>query len=82
MGESCGTNGGEGVFMGKPERNKPFGCSRRRCENNIEMDVQEIGWGIYWIDLAQDRENWWAFLNTVMNIGVPRIAVLSFILLH
>ena len=57
MGGSCGTNGWDGFFVGKHEKNKPLGCPRRRWEDNIEMDVQELGWGgIDWIDLAQDRD--------------------------
>jgi hypothetical protein len=38
--------------------------------NNIKMDLREIGW-IDWIDLAQDRDQWWALVNTVMNLRVP-----------
>jgi hypothetical protein len=35
------------------------------------MDLQEVGWGMDWIDLAQDRDRWWALLNAVMNLQVP-----------
>ena len=54
--------------MGKPEGNRPFGRLRRRWEDNIKMDIQEVGfWGMDWIELAQDREMWRAFLSAVMN---------------
>jgi hypothetical protein len=45
---------------------------RRRWEDNIKMDLREIGWnGMDWIDLAQDRDQWRALVNTVMNLWVP-----------
>jgi hypothetical protein len=48
---------------------------RRRWEDNIRMDLREIGWeGVDWIHLAQDRDQWWALVNTVMNFGVPEKA--------
>jgi len=54
--------------VGKPEGNRPFGRLRRRWEDNIKMDIQEVGfWGMDWIELAQDREMWRAFLSAVMN---------------
>jgi hypothetical protein len=41
-------------------------------ENNIKMDLQEVGWGdMIWIDLAQDRNRWWALANMEMNLRVP-----------
>jgi hypothetical protein len=41
-------------------------------EDNIKMDIQEVGWeGVDWIDMAQDRERWWALVNAVMNLRVP-----------
>jgi hypothetical protein len=58
--------------MGKPERKIPLEIPRRRCVDNIKMDLREIGWdGMDWIDLAQDRDQWKAILNTVMNLQVP-----------
>jgi hypothetical protein len=58
--------------MGKPEGKSPLGRSRRRWVDNIKMDLREIKWdGIDWIDLAQDRDQWRALLNTVINIRVP-----------
>jgi hypothetical protein len=49
----------------------PLGRPRRRCEDGIRMDLREIGWGsVEWIQLAQDRDRWQAFVNTVMNLQV------------
>ena len=59
------------IFVGKPEGKRPLGRSRRRWENNIEMDLQEVGRrGRDWIVLAQDRDRWWALVNAVMNLRV------------
>jgi hypothetical protein len=50
----------------------PLGRPRRRWVDNIKMDLREIGWdGVGWIDLAQDRDQWRALVNTVMNLRVP-----------
>jgi hypothetical protein len=58
--------------VGKPERKRPLARPRRRCVENIKMDLIEIGWdGVDWIKLAQDRDQWRAFVNTVMNLRVP-----------
>jgi hypothetical protein len=60
------------TFVGKPEGTKPLGRPRCRWVNNIKMDLKETGWdGMNWIDLAQDRDQWRAFVNTVMNLRVP-----------
>ena len=60
------------VLVGKPEGKRPLGRPRRRWEDNIKVDLQEAGCGGKdWIDLAQDRDGWWALVNTVMNIRVP-----------
>jgi hypothetical protein len=60
------------VFMGKPEGKRPLGRPRCRWEDNIKMDLQEVGWrDMDWIYLAQDRDRWWALVNVVMNIQVP-----------
>jgi len=61
------------VFLvGKPEGKRPLGRPRRRWEDNIKMDLQEVGCrGMDWIDLAQDRDRWRALVNAVMNIRVP-----------
>jgi len=51
---------------------RPLGRTRHRQEDNIKMDLQEVGWrGISWIDLAQDRDWWQALVNMVMNLRVP-----------
>jgi hypothetical protein len=66
---------GRGVYrdlVGKPQRNRPLGRPRRRWEDDIKMDLREIGInGANWIQLAQDRFQWRACVNTVMNIRVP-----------
>jgi hypothetical protein len=60
------------ILKGKPEGKRPLGRPRRRWEDNNRMDVREIGWGgMDWIDLAQDRDQWRALVNTVMNNRVP-----------
>jgi hypothetical protein len=59
------------VLVGKPEGKRPLGRPRRRWEDGFRMDLREIGWGtVDWIQLAQDRDQWRAFLNTVMNLRV------------
>jgi len=56
----------------KPEGKRPLGRFRRKWEDNIKMDLQEVGCGgVDWIDLAQDRDRWLAFVNAVMNLRVP-----------
>jgi hypothetical protein len=76
MGGSCSADGVErGVYtvlVGKPEGKRPVWRSRRRWENNIRMDVQEVGCGgMDWIGLAQDIDRWRATVIAVMNFGVP-----------
>jgi hypothetical protein len=59
------------ILVEKPEGKRPLGRPRRRWEVNIRMDLREIGWGgMDWIDLVQDRNQWRALVNTVMNILV------------
>jgi hypothetical protein len=54
------------------ERKRPIGRPRFRWDDNIKIDLRVIGWGgIDWIDLAQDRDQWRAHVNTVMNLPVP-----------
>jgi hypothetical protein len=60
------------ALVGKPEGRRPLGRTRRRWEDNIKMDLQEVGWGgMDWIDQAQDRDRWRALVNAVMNLRVP-----------
>jgi hypothetical protein len=60
------------ILVAKPEEKIPLGRLIRRSENNIKMDLREIGWSnMEWIDLAQDRCQWKAVLSTVMNLQVP-----------
>jgi hypothetical protein len=60
------------VLVGKPEGKRPVGRPRCRWEDNIKMDLQEVGGGgMDWIGLAHDRDRWWAIVNVVMNIRVP-----------
>jgi hypothetical protein len=60
------------ILVVKPEGKGPLGRTRRRWAGNIKMDLREIGWGgVDWIDLAQDRDQWRALVNTVMNLRVP-----------
>jgi hypothetical protein len=60
------------VLVGKPEGKRPDGRPRRRWEDNIKMDIQDVGCGgMVWIDLAQDRNRWRALMNAVMNLRVP-----------
>jgi hypothetical protein len=60
------------ILVGKPEGKRPLGRPRRRWEDNIRMDLREIGCvGMDWIDLVQDRDQWRALVNMVMNLRVP-----------
>jgi hypothetical protein len=60
------------ILMGKPEGKRPLGRPRCRCVDNIKMDLREIGWDcVDWIKLAEDRDQWRALVNTVMNLQVP-----------
>jgi hypothetical protein len=60
------------TLVGKPERKRQLGRHRRRWEDNIKMDLQEVGCdSMNWIDLAKDRDRWRALVNAAMNLGVP-----------
>jgi hypothetical protein len=75
MGGACSTygekRGAYRIVVGRPERRRPFGRSRHRWEDNIKMDLQKVGWGMDWIELAQNRDRWRALVNAVMNLRVP-----------
>jgi len=66
---------GRGVYrflVGKPERKRQLGRPRRRWEDDIKMDIQEMGReGMDWIELAQDRDRLQALVNAVMNLRIP-----------
>jgi hypothetical protein len=60
------------VLVGKREGKRPLGRPKRRWEDNIKADIQEVGCGgIDWIELAQDRDRWRAVVNALMNLRVP-----------
>jgi hypothetical protein len=60
------------VLVGKPEKKRPLGRPRRRWEDNIKMDLQEVGCGgMDWIELAHDIDRCRALVNAVMNIRGP-----------
>jgi hypothetical protein len=76
MGGACSSDGeGRGVYrvlMGKSEGKRPLGRPRCRWEDNIKMNLQEVGCGgMDWIVLAQDRDRWRTLVNAVMNLRVP-----------
>ena len=75
MGGAYGAHGVGGavyrVLVGKPEGKRPLGRPRRRWEDNIKMDLEEVGGGGDWMELAQDRYRWRALVNKVMNFRVP-----------
>jgi hypothetical protein len=59
------------IFVGKPEGKRPLGKPRRGWMDNIKIDLREIGWdSMDWVDLAQDRDQWRALVNTVMKLRV------------
>jgi len=76
MGGACSaTDEKRGVYrvlVGKPEGKRAFGRPRRRWEDNIKMDLQDVGCGdMDWIELAQDRDRWRALVTAVMNFCIP-----------
>ena len=82
MGGACSAYGERrGVYIvlvGKPERKRTFGRPRRRWEDKIKMDLQEVGGGCGdWMKLAQYRERWRALVSTVRNLRVPKMGGIS-----
>ena len=72
MGEGRGVHR---VLVEKPEGKRPLGRPRHRWEDNNNMDFYEVGGGCGdWMELAQDRDRWWALVSTVMNLQVPKNA--------
>ena len=65
------------VFVPKPEGKRPLRRPRCRWENHIKKDIQEMGWGMYWIDLAQDTDRRRVLVNVVINLQVPKHAMNS-----
>ena len=75
MGEGRGVHR---VLAGKPEGKGPLGRPRRRWEDNIKMDLQEVGGGcVDWMELAQDRDRWRVVVSTVRNFRVPKMRLIS-----
>jgi len=74
-GDCNSVHGKRGVYkglVGKHEGKKPLGRPRRRWEDNIKMNLQEVGCGgMHWNELAQDKNRWRALVNVVMNLRVP-----------
>jgi len=71
MGEGRGVHR---VLVGKPEGKRPLGRPRCRGDDNIKMDLQEVGGGCWdWMELAQDRDRWRALVSTVRNLWVPKM---------
>jgi len=72
---------GRGVYrflVVKPEEKRRLGRPRRRWEDNIKMDLREVGGGCgYWMELAQDRDRWRALVSTMMNLWVPKMGGIS-----
>jgi hypothetical protein len=75
MDRSCSMHVGKRcayrILVRNPEANRPLERLRSRWENNIKMNLREVGWGgVDWIDLAQDRDHWRALVNTLLNLRV------------
>jgi hypothetical protein len=59
------------ILVGRPEERRPLGRRRRRWDDNIKMDHQDVGWGMDWIELTLCRDRWRAVVNAVMNLRFP-----------
>jgi hypothetical protein len=76
IGGACSTYGEKRnayrILVGKPEGKRALGRPRLRCMGNIRVDLRELGRdAVVWIDMAQDRDQWRALMNTVLNLRVP-----------
>jgi hypothetical protein len=76
MNRPCSTNwrkrNAYRILVGKPKGKRLLGKPRRRGKDNISVDLREIGWGYMdWTDLSQDRDQWRALVNMVVNLRVP-----------
>jgi hypothetical protein len=75
MGGACSTyvrkESAYRILVGRPEGRRPLERSRRRRKDNIKMDLNAVGWGMGWIELAQDTDRWRALVNAVMNLRFP-----------
>jgi hypothetical protein len=60
-----------GILVGRPEGRRPLGRPKRRWEDNIKIDLQEVEWDMDWIEMAQDRDRWPALVNAVLKLRVP-----------
>jgi hypothetical protein len=68
MGEKTGACR---ILVARSEGRRPLGRPRRRWKDNIKMDLEEVGWGMDWIELALDKDRWRALVNAIMNLRVP-----------
>ncbi|KAJ4451152.1 hypothetical protein ANN_02594 [Periplaneta americana] len=77
MGRACSMGESRNayrVLVGRPEGERPLGRPRRRWEDNIKMDLREVGYDRReWINLAQDRDQWWAYVRVAMYLRVERL---------
>ena len=70
MARVGGSIGAYRVLVGRPDGKRTLGRPRCRCEDNIKIYLQEMEWGMDWIDLAHDRDKWRALVNAVMYIRI------------
>ena len=65
------------VLVGRPEGRRPLGRPRHGWEDNIKLDLQKVGWGMDWIELAQDSDRWHALVYVLMNLQIPQMRGIS-----